>query len=185
MGAIGVFLTIRANQENRKLKTITWCDLQLAAQYFWRELKHQKYTPTFIVTPGQKGGIVAQLVRDCFDVKIPIITGYLMEKGESDILSKSSATLSTTKWDVHIPPVIENFAEKGTCKLLVVDDFVMSGDFMSSFLKWLLDLGYSEGNIRSCAVATTKVALDANKAPTLFWRIVDDREFYFPWGKAK
>lgn len=34
-------------------------------------------------------------------------------------------------------------------------------------------------------IAVTKVALDAKKAPNYHWKIVDDKEFYFPWGKAE
>lgn len=54
LGAVGVILTVASNRKNRKLKTVTWSDIQSATKYFWRKLKHEKFVPLFIVTPGQK-----------------------------------------------------------------------------------------------------------------------------------
>lgn len=184
-GVWGVVLTIGSNRKNKKLKTITWTDIQSATKYFWRKLQYQKFKPDFIVTPGQKGGIIAQLIRDFYENDIPIFSGFLNIKGREVVKDENYLTLSTTKWNVHLPISLKTFKQKNKIKLLIVDDFVMSGDFMHLLKEILLELGYLEQNIYSCAIVVTKVAMDANKGPNYHWKIVDDKDFYFPWGKAE
>ena len=184
-GAWGVALTISSNRKNRKLKTVTWADIQSATKFFWRKLKHQKFKPDFIITPGQKGGIVAQLVKDFYEGEIPIFSGFLEAKDQECIKDENYLTLSTTKWHVHMPISLKTFEQKDKVRLLIVDDFVMSGDFLQLLKNTLVELGYLEQNIYSCAVAVTKVAMDANKGPSYHWKVVDDKDFYFPWGKAE
>ncbi|MCX4363070.1 MAG: hypothetical protein OSJ74_06790 [Clostridia bacterium] len=185
LGAWGVVLTIISNRKNRKLKTVTWSDIQSATKFFWSKLNHEKFIPTFIITPGQKGGIIAQLISDFYDEKIPILSGFLENKDNKKVEDNGYLTLSTTKWHVHIPIVLKTCENKKNIKLLIVDDFVMSGDFLYKLKKELLELGYIEQNIYSCAIAVTKVAIDAKKSPNYHWKVVEDKDFYFPWGKAE
>ncbi|MDE6605510.1 MAG: hypothetical protein K2K85_05785 [Clostridia bacterium] len=185
LGAWGVVLTIISNRRNRKLKTVTWSDMQSATKFFWRNLNHIKFKPTFIITPGQKGGIIAQLISDFYEEKMPIFSGFLEKKDNKQVLDDNYLTLSTTKWHVHMPISLKTCENKEDVKLLIVDDFVMSGDFLHKLKSVLLELGYLEQNIYSCAIAVTKVAIDANKAPNYHWKVVDDKDFYFPWGKAE
>lgn len=66
---------------------------------------------------------------------------------------------------------------------MIVDDFVLSGDFNSKLIEVLLSLGYKKENIKVCCLAVTRVVISSDKAPDLYWKVVDDKEFYFPWGK--
>ncbi|MCH5298190.1 MAG: hypothetical protein J1E96_00360 [Ruminococcus sp.] len=184
-GAWGVVLTLKSNKKNKKLKSITWEDIQSATKFFWRKLQCRKFKPDFIVTPGQKGGIIAQLIRDFYEDDIPIISGFLRAKGQGTVENENYLKLSTTKWDVYMPVCLNENKQKDTIKLLIVDDFVMSGDFLKLLKNTLLELGYSEKNIYSCAIAVTRVAMDANKNPNYYWKVVDDKDFSFPWGKAE
>lgn len=185
LGAWGVALTIISNRKNRKLKTVAWSDIQSATKFFWRKLKHEEFKPTFIITPGQKGGIIAQLISDFYEEEIPIFSGFLFPKNQGKVEDENYLILSTTKWHVHMPIFLKTCKQKDMVKLLIVDDFVMSGDFLYMLKNTLLELGYLEKNIYSCAIAVTKVAMDANKAPSFHWKVVDDKDFYFPWGKAE
>lgn len=184
-GVWGVMLTISSNRKNRKLKTVTWSDIQSATKFFWRRLQYQGIKPDYIITPGQKGGIIAQLIKDFYKDDIPILTGFLKTETKESVKDENYLTLSTTKWNVYMPISLKEFEEKDKIKLLIVDDFVMSGDFMYLLKNTLLELGYLEQNIYSCAIAVTKVAMDANKSPSYYWKVVDDKDFYFPWGKAE
>ena len=185
LGAWGVALTIISNRKNKKLKTVTWSDIQSATKFFWRKLKYEKFEPTFIITPGQKGGIIAQLISDFYEEEIPIFSGFLETKDKAPVEDANYLTISTTKWHVHMPIFLKTCNQKDKVKLLIVDDFVMSGDFLYKLKNTLLELGYLEHNIYSCAIAVTKVAIDANKGPNYHWKVVDDKDFYFPWGKAE
>lgn len=185
LGAWGVALTISSNRKNRKLKTVTWADIQSATKFFWRKLQHENFKPDFIITPGQKGGIIAQLIKDFYKDDIPIFSGFLEASGKGNVEDENYLKISTTKWDVYMPVSLKTFKEKEKIKLLIVDDFVMSGDFLFSLKSKLLELGYLNENIYSCAIAVTKVAMDANKKPSYHWKVVDNKDFYFPWGKAE
>lgn len=185
LGACGVVLTIASNRKNKKLKAVSWSDIQSATKFFWRKLKHKKFEPTFIITPGQKGGIIAQLIDDFYEEEIPIFSGFLETKDKEQVEDDNYLTLSTTKWYVHMPISLKTCKQKDRVKLLIVDDFVMSGDFLYLLKNTLLELGYLEQNICSCAIVVTKVAIDAKKSPDYHWKVVNDKDFYFPWGKAE
>lgn len=185
LGAVGVMLTINSNKKEKRLRTVTWSDLQSATKYFWRKLKHNKFVPTFIITPGQKGGIIAQLVRDFYEENIPIFSGFLEPNSTSRAFDDNYFTIITTKWRVHMPISIKTFEDKESAKILIVDDFVMSGDFLLNLKNTLLELGYQKDNICACSVAVTKVAIDGHKEPDYYWKVVENKDFYFPWGKAE
>ncbi len=184
-GVWGVVLAIESKKANRKLKDVTWSDIHAATKYFWKNLKNKKFTPTMIITPGQKGGIVAKMVSDFYTDEIPILTGYFESVGKKPINYEGYTTFHTTKWNIHLPIAIQEYKNKQTAKLLIVDDFVMSGDFLHNLKNELTNLGYLDSNIYACAVAVTKVAIDSKKGPDFYWKVVDDKDFDFPWGKAE
>lgn len=184
-GVWGVVLAINSNRKSRKLKAVTWSDIHSATKFFWKKLKKKNFKPDYIITPGQKGGIIAQLIKDFYDDEIPILSGFLEANQSGAASDENDLIVSTTKWNVHMPISIGKFEKKEEIRLLIVDDFAMSGDFLHSFKTRLVELGYPKDNICSCIVAVTKVALDANKGPDFYWKVVDDKEFNFPWGKAE
>lgn len=183
LSAVGVWLAVRGNAMTRKAKTIDWGQLQTACKYIVKRLK-KEFIPDVIITPGQKGGIISQLIVDNYELEIPIYTGFLVSKkvDVSNVLVENYFVLETTKWNVFLPKSIEASTEK---KVLIVDDWVMSGDFLQILHKKLIEVGYLKQNVRSCSIATTEVAVEAKKAPDCFWKIVDAKECYFPWGKAR
>ena len=78
LSAIGIMLTIKSTKDAKKLKTISWEQLQSACKDIAKHIKHQHFSPDIIVTPGQKGGIIAQMIMDILDIEIPIYTGFLL-----------------------------------------------------------------------------------------------------------
>lgn len=185
LGAVGVVLTISSNKKNRKIKNVTWSDIHSATKFFWKKLKHENFTPTIIITPGQKGGIVAKMISDFYKEDMPILSGFLERVGKESVEDENYLTFSTTKWHIHLPISIETHKNKESVKVLIVDDFVMSGDFLHTLKNKLIELGYLNSNIYACAVAVTKVAIDSKKGPDFYWKVVDDKDFDFPWGKAE
>jgi len=183
LSAFGIYLTIRSNIQTRKSKTIDWSQLQNAAKFLSKKLK-KDFKPDLIITPGQKGGIISQLIIDDLDLEIPIYTGYLMSKdlSLSNNLSANYILLETTKWNVFLPKSLE---ESTDANILIVDDFVMSGDFLYKLQERLISYGHAPEKIKSCSVATTTVAIQTKKAPSYYWKIVNAEDSYFPWGKVK
>lgn len=184
-GVWGVILAIESKKANRKIKNVTWSDIHAATKYFWKKLKHENFTPTIIITPGQKGGIVAKMISDFYKEDMPILSGFLERVGKESVEDENYLTFSTTKWHIHLPISIETHKNKESVKVLIVDDFVMSGDFLHTLKNKLIELGYLNSNIYACAVAVTKVAIDSKKGPDFYWKVVDDKDFDFPWGKAE
>lgn len=90
--------------------------------------------------------------------------------------------LTTKKWQLLIPELLFSDTKK---KLLIVDDFAMTGDFLFILKDELIKYGYKPYNIKSITIATTRLAIENNTAPDLYWRKNADSNFFFPWGKAK
>ena len=69
--------------------------------------------------------------------------------------------------------------------IFVIDDFVMSGDFLTTLRERLVDSGSAVERIRTASAAVTRVALRNHEAPEYYWWLADSDDFYFPWGRAK
>ena len=182
LSILGFWFTVKGIRMQKQSKTIDWSQLHVAAKALSKDIK--RYKPDVVICPGQKGGIFAQLIIDNLELKIPIYTGFIVPVDESidTGLTENYFSIDTTKWHVFLPASIKKTTN---CNVLIVDDYVMSGDFLYKLKEELIKMGYYSEKIRSCSIATTNVARLANKAPDNYWKIVDADECYFPWGKAK
>lgn len=182
LSVVGFCLTIKGMRAQKQSNTIDWSQMHSAAKTLCKNIK--KFKPNVIICPGQKGGIFAQLIVDNLELKIPIYTGFIVSVSDTidSSLTENYFNIDTTKWHVFLPLSIKNTIN---CKVLIVDDYVMSGDFLFKLKKTLIEYGYGDDKVKSCSIVTTNVAKLANKAPDYYWKIVDAEECYFPWGKAK
>ena len=183
--AYAIITTKRNKKQEKNTKTIHWAELLTASKYISKKLKNDSFIPDIILTPGQKGGIFAQLIIDDLDLEIPILTGFIIpivDTNYRNISLEQYIHLKTTKWHIFLPNVISNYKDS---KILIVDDFVMSGDFLFTTKNSLDNSGFEMHNIKCSSIVTTKVAISSNKSPDYFWKIVDSDDCYFPWGKAK
>lgn len=90
--------------------------------------------------------------------------------------------LQGTKSTVFLP---DRLHEQSDWRILLVDDFVMSGDGLSRVKDALLAQGFDPGRIRTGAVVATKLALANRKGPDFLARDARDFDFSFPWGRAE
>ena len=182
LSAFGIFLSFESIKKTKETKTIDWSQMQSASKHISRLLKHN-FLPDCIITPGQKGGIFAQLIMDNLEIEVPIFTGFLFDK-KINLNSENNnyIVIETTKWNVNLPNCLKDTAYS---KILIVDDLVMSGDFLTNLISRLKTYGYKDTNIKSCSIATTKVAITTKKSPDYYWKVVDADDCYFPWGKAR
>ncbi|MBR5714374.1 MAG: hypothetical protein IKX58_06275, partial [Clostridia bacterium] len=180
--------TYVAYSKERTLKQISWSDIQNGIRYIWKEFRKLKFKPDIILSPDPKGGILAYLLENLYDDSIFINIGQAVKKGTypSALHVKENHTvISTNRWEVFLSKEIETVAKKDSIKVLIVDDFVLSGDFNYQLLEKLTEIGYKKENILVCCLVVTRVAISSAKAPDFYWKIVDDEDFYFPWGKAE
>lgn len=183
---IGLVMTIRSYKLQKKFKTIEWNDINNAAKMVAKTLEREypDFHADYILSPGQRGGIFAHQIISYFDVDIPILCGITLDKSAHiDELkrSKKFIFMETSKWYVFLPKTIEEWSDKS---VLLVDDFSMMGDFMAALQIKLNEFGYEKNNVHSCSIVATTIAINGKKAPDIYWKKVENDDFYFPWGKA-
>ena len=180
-----IFTTKKHNKKEKQLSTITWEQILIASNEISKSLKGESFSPDFIISPGQKGGIFAQLLMDDLDIVIPIFTGFLIPSDNrlsESIDEHKYLFCNTTKWNVYISKEVLEYKEKN---VLIVDDLVMSGDFLHTIKQRLCTSGFNKKNIRFISIVTTDVAISTKKSPDYYWKKLTADECYFPWGKAK
>jgi hypothetical protein len=60
----------------------------------------------------------------------------------------------------------------------------ISGDSLLSLKEALVTHGFNETSIFTAALICTKIAKDSLKAPNAYWCLLDNSDFYLPWGKG-
>ncbi|NAS24597.1 hypothetical protein GT755_23265 [Herbidospora sp. NEAU-GS84] len=186
-GIAGIALTIyyarKAERLNKMRKRLEWADIQTAASDLGQQIKRD-ISPVAVVTPGLPGATFANLISSDFAMQPPVYVGNRTWKDDPHnfVPTADSFVFDTKKWIVTIPKAVTRH-ENGV--ILIIDDFVMSGDFLDSLCSTLVQAGVPRERIRSAAITVTKVAIKNHKAPDYYWWIADNDEFFFPWGKAR
>ncbi|MBG1265239.1 hypothetical protein [Nostoc sp. WHI] len=172
------------NLSNERDKAILgWVDLEAASEDLASRIKREFHTE-LIITPGLRGGIFSELLKDKIDYNLPTFVGISIWKQErqSDLNLADFLLIETNKWNVYIPKSIFRYDNR---KVLIVDDFAISGDFLYNLKQLLLSQGFLPQNVKSACILTTKLAVKNHKAPDYYWRQVDRIDVYFPWGRAR
>jgi hypoxanthine phosphoribosyltransferase len=186
-GVVGVILTVyyarKSDRINKMRKRLEWPDLQAAATDLGRKIKRD-FQPVALVTPGLTGATFANLLVHEFPNQPPVYVGTRTWKDQTHgvIQQGDWFVIETKKWIVTIPSTVVSHSD-GT--ILIVDDFVMSGDFLDSLRSRLESAGVDPQRIRAASIAATRVAIANHKAPEYYWWLADNDDFYFPWGKAQ
>jgi len=143
-----------------------------------------EFRADIVFAPSLRGATFANLLIDQMDRDVPVFVGVTSWKAGTQPLSVCAgySSLETSKWHVHVPKCLFDYADKN---ILVVDDFVMSGDFLARLRDTFVAGGLSLQRVKTLAIVTTKVAIRAHKAPDYHWMATSDDSFYFPWGKAR
>ena len=69
-------------------------------------------------------------------------------------------------------------------KILIVDDFCLTGEFYEKLISFLVGEGFKRDKIKIFCAVITQVTKSADRAPEYYHLVTDDDNFYFPWGKA-
>ncbi|NGZ76526.1 type I phosphoribosyltransferase [Saccharibacillus alkalitolerans] len=187
LSVVGVGLTIYYGIKSTKLEKkrvrLDWAEVQACTTDLHRQLK-KTFDPELILATDLRGATISNLILQNFDYPVPTFTGmtFLKDQQKSDIELKGYFQIPTHKWDVFLPENLFQFTSK---RLLIVDDFAMSGDYLKKLKEVLIEKGFNKEDIKTLCIATTKVAIKSQKAPDYYWLESDDDDFYFPWGKAK
>jgi hypoxanthine phosphoribosyltransferase len=168
----------------RQKHSIDFQDILACANELKNELSMSGFEPDIIFAPGLRGATFANVLEDEFRKdSLPVIVGISTWTNFDCFKDISGYKILTTKrWQLLIPNILFAICDK---RLLIVDDFAMTGDFLSILKSELISTGYKEENIKSVTIATTTVAIENKTAPDFYWHEPADSNFFFPWGKAK
>lgn len=182
IGAMGLYLTWSSNQKAKESKTIDWAQINTGLKHLSKRLKNSNFSPDYILAPGARSGIIAQEMAGFFDENIPVLIGYVSREPILNGTAEDKFIIvRTSEWYVYLPPCVKDFSDK---KVLIVQDWVRSGEFLLLVKRKLKELEYKEDNIKYCSIAVTQTPIDRNNAPDYYYKKASD-ECYFPWGKAR
>jgi hypoxanthine phosphoribosyltransferase len=137
-----------------------------------------------ILAPGPRGAIIAELIVQRFNRNIPALIGIsYMEftlKSMPSITNYFPFPISKG-WQIYIPKTVLDYKDR---RILVVDDFCLTGEFFEVLRTFLMDQGFIAGNVKVFCAVITEVTKSANRAPEYYHMVTGDDNFYFPWGKA-
>ncbi len=194
LAVLGILVSVYYGHKAQKLqdekRRLSWADVQASSNDLVGKMLKDDFVPDLIFTPGLKGATFANLVQQELRCTVPVYVGVTREKSKVNELSIADyEVIVTSKWNVYIPRALSNVITQGkanTLKMLVVDDLVVSGDFLQEFSKLALTWGIEYQNLKSMSIVASKVAFTTQKGPSYYWmEIADTESIYFPWGKAK
>ena len=181
-----VFEYLQKRKAEKALKTITWEDMQKASEKMAKKLI-KKYKPDVIYIPNIKSGIMLQFIRNYFKEYIPIIVGqavskeYFTENASDKIKDiKNYWYVETQKWHAYIPSSLLKYKNKN---ILIIDNISLTGNFLHTITKELIQHGISNKHIVTACIATTEAAIRDCMAPQYYYKILtDSKTVYMPWG---
>jgi hypoxanthine phosphoribosyltransferase len=178
---LAIWQAIRAEQLNRRQRDLDWPRFRNAASDLARSIDRSGFAADYILAISERGAIVGNLVARELRKQIPIITVAYLDKTDNTSLP-GYLTLAGTKSTAFLPAGLKDLHDS---KVLLLDDFVMSGDGLCRMRDQLLAYGFAAANLRSGAVVATRLAIANRKGPDFFARETKDYDFFFPWGRAK
>jgi hypoxanthine phosphoribosyltransferase len=178
---LAIWQYIRAEELNKRQRDLDWPRFRSAASDLARAVDRSGFMPDYILAASDRGAMVGNLVARELRRQIPIITfGYLDKPDGAEI--PGFEVLAGTKVTTYLPAGLR---EMVASKVLVLDDFVMSGDGLATIRKQLVAYGFAPEHVKSGAVVATRLSIANRKGPDFLARETKDFDFYFPWGRAR
>lgn len=183
LSVVGVYLTLSGNKKIKDSKTIDWTQIHVGARYISKMVVKDKFSPDFILAPGPRSSIIGQEIANILNEEIPVITGYVSKDSIFEKkIDNDFVVIQANQWYLYLPICIKSLNDKN---VLIVQDWIMSGESLVQIKKALFNLEYKEQQIRYCTIAVTQVPLKRKHRPNYYYKLVDPDECYFPWGKAR
>ena len=179
---LAIWQAIRAEQLNRRQRDLDWPRFRSAVSDLARSIERSGFLPDFIMALSDRGAMVGHLVARELRNQVPIVTLGYLDSTEKTLDIPGFTAFRGTKATVYVPEKLENMS---SLKVLLLDDFTMSGDGLGRIKERLLEVGFEPGNIVSGTVVATKIAIANKKGPDHYARETRDFDFYFPWGRAE
>ena len=182
----GIVEQFKRKKAEKKLKSITWQDMQNASSYLARKLI-KNYHPAVIYIPNIKSGIMLQFIKNYFKEYIPVIVGQTLPKdccSDNDILRIKDLDnywhVDTAKWHTYIPKALLEYKNQN---ILILDNLSLTGNFLQIIIKELISHEIPKEHIATACIATTEAAIADETAPESYYKtLYDSKNIYLPWG---
>ena len=188
IGLIGVCVSIFYGRKSLRLEreriTLKWEDVEIAAEDLSKRISDSGFKPSLILTFGSKCGYLAHLISRSFSPSAPVVVGVTLPKGGrvAEPLASMLSFIETKRWCVGIPTQLLDYGDQ---HVLIVDDWVLSGDAIEKMCDLLVQSGVPRKNIVSATLVATDTAVQNGKAPSYYWKTTSSTNFFFPWGRAR
>ncbi len=190
VAVLGIALTtavaVYYGRENRKLQreriSFTWDELYTGARDLAKKVRGG-FVPEIVLAISVRGATVAGIVVLEFDIGLPLFTCIQDDLNARFSFQPFDHTLiQTRKWSIYIPNALRAHADK---RILIVDDFAMSGDLLDAVRRQIIEFGFREQSIKAATLVCATDAIGGHKAPEFYWHETPTHRFYFPWGQAR
>lgn len=181
--AVTIFFGMKSSKLEKALRKMEWSDVLSAVDLLWFQLRKDNYIPDVILSPGLRGCFFAELLVNKMGHDIPVLVGssIIEDKKNVDELNGYTKIPVREDWNIFIPDIVFRLQN---AKILIVDDFTLSGQFPVDLKKQLFCNGIRKENVKSFYAVITTVTKSKGSIPDYYWKEVSDDNFYFPWGKA-
>lgn len=179
---LAIWQAVRAEQLNKRERDLDWPRFRSAASDLARSIDRSDFMPDVILALSERGAMVAHLVARELRRQVPIVTVAYLGRPDGDLDLPGYEPIRGTKAVVFLP---ERLVELRGKRLLLLDDFVMSGDGLRTVIATLVAQGHDPKDLRSGAVVATKISIASKKGPDYHGRETTGFDFYFPWGRAE
>ena len=185
---VGLALTLYYGRKSARLErasqTLSWEDVAVAADDLAAAIARSGFQPDLFLALSVRSGIIAHFIAKHLTPTRPVLVG-IVEWKEEDLFSGDLSAydaFDTSKVRIHIPKALY---ANNKCRVLLVEDFIMSGDGMAETRSRLEAHGFPSHAIRTAALIVTGIALARHRGPDHYWKKVDSLDFFFPWGRAR
>jgi hypoxanthine phosphoribosyltransferase len=185
--AVSVVVSVVLYLKNKKLSreriSFRWADVHAGANDIARYFRKQSFEPELLLTLSVRGATIAGVTSLEYDGCMPI---YLCVQEDVAAPFPNPPTdhtvVETAKWRTHIPNALKSHSAQ---RILVIDDFVASGDSLQLVRAKLQEFGFQKTRIKTATLVCTTTAIQTKKAPDYYCQEVPTPNFRFPWGRAK
>lgn len=182
LGTLGTFyFGFKSVRLDRAKRSFEWKDIKNGAIDVLKAAE-KTFHPDCLLMMSGPGAIVASIAMVETGRAIPAYLAMLEDRRGPLFKFKpyGHTVISTKKWNIYIPDQLLNEKDK---RVMIIDDCVLSGDLQTTVCRFLEENDFPRQNIFLTAVVCSRIAIEANKSPDLYWYLNPHADFYFPWGR--
>jgi len=184
-----LYTSRKSAQLYKELRRVTWDEIRLASHKLRKDIE-KSFQPSVVFAPCRRGATIANLMFDN-EENVLLHVGIRIDKRVDG--ATLMANPPTNDWQVaetekyyhYIPQALVNLLAKDKmARLLILDDYAMTGDALKRIIDFFLERGVERRNLKTATLICTAAAREGKKLPDFYWHKTTYSEFYFPWGKA-